>query len=134
MTTIVTELRNAGVRLTIENGKIKATGDKAALARWMPVLRERRAEIVEALKVGAGDTARSRALTAEDEAVIRRWLALIGETDPATIAAVIEQCASDAAARAYFIRRAAEEPPAAKMTDVYHAAAQQNAKQKSVQD
>jgi hypothetical protein len=56
---IVTELRNAGIRLTIENGKIKATGDKAALARWMPVIRERKAEIVAALKAGAGE-ARSR--------------------------------------------------------------------------
>jgi len=110
---IVTELRAAGVRLTIEDGKVRATGNKAALERWMPVIRERKAEIIEALKVGAGDTARSRALTAEDEALIRRWLARIEETDPVTIAAVIEQCLNDAAAMSYFLERAAEEPPAA---------------------
>jgi hypothetical protein len=126
---IVTELRAAGVRLTVENGKIKATGDREALARWMPVLRERRAEIIAALKVGAGDTA---PLTAEDEAVIRRWLFAIGERDEATIAAVIEQCLNDAAARAYFLERAAEELPAARMTKENYAAAQQNPKQKSV--
>jgi hypothetical protein len=49
---VVTELRATGVRLTIEDGKIKATGNKAALERWLPVLRERRAEIIAALKVG----------------------------------------------------------------------------------
>jgi hypothetical protein len=52
-------------------------------------------------------------LTASEEAAIRAWLALIGETDPATIAAVIEQCRSDADARDYFTGRAAEELPGA---------------------
>ena len=49
----------------------------------------------------------STPLTASEEMAIRAWLALIGETDPATIAAVIEQCQSDAAARDYFTGRAA---------------------------
>ena len=49
------------------------------------------------------------ALTAEDETAIRVWLALIEETDPATIAEVIGQCQQDADARHYFTRRAAAE-------------------------
>jgi len=157
---IVTELRNAGVRLTIEGGKVRATGDRAALARWLPVLRERRDEIIEALKVGAGDTARSvwwrlhfadrepleiaftppetraevlagrpgateaepfepaitppeKPLDVKEELLIRRWLSAIGERDEATIAAVIGRCLNDAAARGYFLERAAEELPAA---------------------
>ncbi len=46
-------------------------------------------------------------LTASDEMAIRAWLALIQETDLATIAEVIGQCQRDADARDYFIGRAA---------------------------
>ena len=46
----------------------------------------------------------SAPLTASEEAAIRAWLALIVETDPATIAEVIGQCQRDADARAYFTR------------------------------
>jgi hypothetical protein len=49
----------------------------------------------------------SAPLTASEEAAIRAWLALIGETDPATIAAVIDHCQRDADARDYFAGRAA---------------------------
>lgn len=49
----------------------------------------------------------SAALTAEEETAIRAWLALIEETDPATIAEVIGQCQRDADARDYFTGRAA---------------------------
>lgn len=53
----------------------------------------------------------SAALTAEEETAIRAWLALIEETDPATIAEVIGQCQRDADARDYFTGRAAAELP-----------------------
>ena len=53
----------------------------------------------------------SAPLTASEEAAIRAWLALIEETDPATIAEVIGQCQRDADARDYFTRRAAAELP-----------------------
>ena len=49
----------------------------------------------------------SAPLTASEEAAIRAWLALIEETDPATIAEVIGQCQQDADARDYFTGRAA---------------------------
>ena len=45
-------------------------------------------------------------LTAKEETAIRAWLALIGETDPATITEVIGQCQQDAEARDYFTGRA----------------------------
>jgi hypothetical protein len=51
----------------------------------------------------------SAPLSASEEAVIRAWLALIEETDPATIVEVIGQCQRDADARHYFIGRAAAE-------------------------
>jgi hypothetical protein len=53
----------------------------------------------------------SAPLTASEETAIRAWLALIEETDPATIAEVISQCRRDADARDYFTRRAAAELP-----------------------
>lgn len=53
----------------------------------------------------------SAPLTASDETAIRAWLALIEETDPATIADVIGQCQRDADARDYFTGRAAVELP-----------------------
>jgi hypothetical protein len=66
---------------------------------------------VESLsKVGAGDTA-TAPMTAEEEQGIRAWLAVIEETDPATIAEVMSQCQRDADARDYFTGRAAAELP-----------------------
>jgi hypothetical protein len=53
----------------------------------------------------------SAPLTDEEETAIRAWLALIEETDPATIAEVIGQCQRDADARDYFTGRAAAELP-----------------------
>jgi len=122
---IVTELRAAGVRLTIEDGKVKATGDKAALERWMPVLRERRDEIIEALEAGASD---DRRLCAECRH-------LRGE-----VCSIARPGGIVDAARGYrpvrrLVRCAGfEEPPPAEMTSRNHAAAQQNPKQNSVQD
>lgn len=42
-------------------------------------------------------------MTANEELAIRAWLALIGETDPATIAEIMGQCQQDAVARDFFI-------------------------------
>ena len=41
----------------------------------------------------------SAPLSAEEEAAIRAWLALIGETDPATVAEVIDRCRKDGGMR-----------------------------------
>jgi hypothetical protein len=158
--TIIREARADGVRLALSPaGTIKATGDGAAVNRWLSVLREHKAEIVQALKIGASDTATasrwwlihyldreplevacnppathtqilerhpdavaaepfepiirqpSASLTDKEEMAIRAWLALTEETDPATIAEVIERCQRDADAREYFTGRAAAELP-----------------------
>jgi hypothetical protein len=118
---IIREAQADGVRLALSPaGTIKATGDGAAVSRWLSVIRERKAEIIEALKVGAAETATDSrcsigqapaSLTASEEMAIRAWLALIGETDPETIAEVIGQCRQIADVRNYFIGRAAAELP-----------------------
>jgi hypothetical protein len=46
-----------------------------------------------------------------EEMAIRAWMVLIEETDPATIAEVIDQCQRDADARNYFLKRARELVP-----------------------
>ncbi len=53
----------------------------------------------------------SAPLTDSEESAIRAWLALIEETDPATIVEVIGQCQRDADARDYFTGRAVAELP-----------------------
>lgn len=56
--TIIREAQADGVRLALSpTGTIKATGDGVAVNRWLAVIRERKAEIIDVLKVGAGDTA-----------------------------------------------------------------------------
>ena len=154
--TIIRKAQSDGVSLTLSPaGTIKATGDGAAVNRWLGVIREHKAEIIDVLKVGAGDTATasrwwlihypdrdpvevaccpeathadilerhpdavaaepftptirqpSVPLAASEETAIRAWLALIEETDPATIAEVIGQCQRDADARDDFTGRAA---------------------------
>ena len=118
---IIREAQADGVRLALSPaGTIKATGDSAAVSRWLAAIRERKAEIIEALKVGAAETMTvsrcsvrhpSAHLTASEEKAIRAWLALIEETDPETIAEVIGQCQRIADVRDYFTGRAAAELP-----------------------
>ena len=50
----------------------------------------------------------SAPMTANEETAIRGWLALIEETDPATIAEVIAQCHRNADARDYYLLRATQ--------------------------
>lgn len=50
------------------------------------------------------------ALSENDEAAIRAWLAYIAETNADTISEVLAQCRTDMEARAYFLRRAEEVP------------------------
>ena len=52
---IIREAQSEGVKLTLSHaGTIKAIGDGTAVNRWLAVIRENKAEIVEALKIGAG--------------------------------------------------------------------------------
>jgi hypothetical protein len=106
---IISAAQAEGVTLRLSPaGTIKATGDGVAVNRWHAVIRERKFEIIEVLRVGPVDTA---FMTAEEESTVRAWLVLIEETDQATITEVISQCQRDANARAYFIGRAAVELP-----------------------
>ena len=45
-----------GVEVRFEDGKLKAQGDSAAIERWAALLKTNKAGIIDALKVGAGET------------------------------------------------------------------------------
>lgn len=52
----------------------------------------------------------SAPMTPEDETAIRAWLAHIGETDPVTIAEVLDKCRADASERQVVLQWADEVP------------------------
>ena len=108
--TLIENMVAAGVQLTLsESGSIKATGDSAVISRWLPTIRDHRAELIEALRRMAGDEAISLVMSDADEQHILAWLDHIGESDPVTIGEVIDRCRSDASARRYFLERAHED-------------------------
>jgi len=63
---------------------------------------------VATVAVAKSPQGQTATMTAREEMAIRAWLALIEETDPVTIAEVIDQCRRDADAREYFTWRAAK--------------------------
>lgn len=60
---------------------------------------------VEAVAHAPGKTPPERPLLEDERTRIRRWLELIGETDPATIAKVLTMAAEDSTARHYYLER-----------------------------
>lgn len=92
-----------GVRLTMSpSGTLKVTGDGSAVTRWLPVIREHKPAIIDALQDG-GDTG---ALAPEDEATIRAWLDRIEETDPKLIAETLDRCRADPGVKRFFLELA----------------------------
>lgn len=99
-----------GVMLSLSDvGTIKVVGDGAAVSRWLPTIRECKAEIIGVLKTGGEVQILPRLLplAANEVATVRGWLAYIGENDPDTVAEVIASCQKDLEARRYFIAQAA---------------------------
>jgi hypothetical protein len=99
--TLIKEAAADGVILSLTlAGAVKASGDRAAVTRWIPAVRGRKPEIIKALL-------QASALTG-DLGAIKAWLQFIGEHDPAIIADVLDKCRVDADALDYFNKRAAE--------------------------
>ncbi len=71
--TIIRAAAAEGVDLTISpTGTINALGHQDAIDRWVLVIREHKASIIAALKVGAGDTPNHTAFDNRLDAVIRK--------------------------------------------------------------
>lgn len=60
---------------------------------------------VEVVEHAPGKTPPERPLLEDERTRIRRWLELIGETDPATIAKVLAAAAEDSTAKHYYLDR-----------------------------
>jgi hypothetical protein len=106
------------------------------MTRWLPTIREHKAEIIDALEAFeeraaiyeyeagfsreeaermalasvTGCALPTNTMTAEDETAIRAWLARIEETDPQNIADTLALARRDQEARAFFLLRTAGLP------------------------
>ena len=100
-----------GVMLSLSStGTVKANGDSAAVNRWLPLIREHKAAIVELLAATPTTRRPVVPMTAEQEAAIRAWLTFINETDSYIIADTLERCRIDTNVLTYFVMRSAEVP------------------------
>ena len=111
--TILKDSAAAGVTLSLSStGTIKAAGNQAAMALWLPAIREHKTGIVALLAEGAnvepGRQLPDTLLAGDQEAAVLAWLSEIGETDETTIADVLTLCRQDEDARRYFLGRAVE--------------------------
>lgn len=70
-------------------------------------------EAIAAEPIPPAPTKPTAPLTAREESLIRAWLVLIEETDPATIADVLGRCRTDPEAKDYYTGRAAAQLPRA---------------------
>ena len=59
-------------------GTLKANGDDKAVRRWLGVIREHKGQLIDALQVGAGDTA----LETDRSIAYRAWLIHYADRDP----------------------------------------------------
>jgi hypothetical protein len=147
-TDLILTVQSEGVILSLsDSGAIKYEGDEAAVNRWLPAIKERKADILETLKANTAfwrwlihfpdrepmevtfspELGKSEVLklypdavaaepfdppissphdplTADEEAIIRSWIASIGETDPNTIEEAVDGCRNNSDARKYFLR------------------------------
>ena len=103
---ILIAAKSDGLRFEISpSGTLKTAGNNDAVQKWLPTIRQHKAEILEVLRQPTNGI---EPLSDHDEAHILDWLSRIGETDPVTIGEVIDRCRSDQEARTYFTGRANE--------------------------
>ena len=102
------KIRSAGFELWLkDNGNIGIKPFDALTPQQLEFLKVHKVEIVEAL--AANDDHRPR-LNPKDKTAILRWLHFIGETDQAMIDDVLDYCAGNPEALAYYLKRAEEVP------------------------
>ncbi|WP_020562524.1 hypothetical protein [Methylosarcina fibrata] len=103
------KIRSAGFELWLkDNGNIGIRPFDALTPQQLEFLKVHKAEIIEAL--AANDDRRPR-LNSKDKTAILAWLHFIGETDQALIDDVLDYCAGNPDALAYYLKRAEEVPP-----------------------
>lgn len=120
-TLIQDAIRDGLTLAATETGTLRVQGSKSVVAKWAPILKERKTEILAALRSPANDAhpvsweqwqiahpSPGTVPLTEDEALsLRAWLDLIGEHDKATIADVLTACEKFPDSRAHFLNEAA---------------------------
>ncbi len=91
-TAIIRQAQADGVVLALSpTGSLLAVGEREAVRRWLPTIREHKTELLEALR------------RTPEEREILQWLNRIDETDPATIRATLAKCNDDPDALRFFL-------------------------------
>lgn len=91
-TTIIQQAQADGVMLALSPaGTIKAVGNGEAVNRWLPVIREHKAELLDALR-----------WTPEEREIVD-WLRRIGEPNPQVIRETLAKCRTRPDWRAAFL-------------------------------
>jgi hypothetical protein len=83
-----------GVEVALRDGRLAAVGTDAAVNRWLPELRAAKEQVINLLRWPT------------DEAVIRRWLTEIGETDQHLIEMTLRWCKTDTVSRGWVLAQA----------------------------
>ena len=105
---IIAQAQADGVFMTLSPaGTIKASGAGEAVNRWLPTIRERKAELLAMLKAASDAAAivRHEATDPEEREVVT-WMESILENDPAAYREVLEKMRSNPTYRAAFLKMA----------------------------
>ena len=103
------KIRNAGFELWVkDNGNIGIRPFNALTPQQLEFLKVHKVEIIAEL---AANDAPSPRLNPKDRAAILAWLHSIGETNQEIIDDVLDYCAGNPEALAYYLKRAEEIPP-----------------------
>ena len=90
--TIIKQAKADGVSLALsQTGSIKAIGNEQAITRWIPLIRERKAELLDVLR------------NTPDELEILAWMESIGETDPVIFQETLTKCRTNPDALRFFL-------------------------------
>lgn len=80
---IIQGARSDGVDLRLTDaGTIKASGDQAAVSRWLAAIREHKPEIIALLKASPATTSRGWTVTYPNGSVIETYILLADGTCP----------------------------------------------------
>lgn len=104
---LIEQVHAAGGRIEAKGETLKLAAPKPLPDDLMSELRQHKGELLSFLRAASHQV---ETMTANDEALIRTWLAYIEETDQDTIAEVLAKCRDNPEARAYFLHRAEEMP------------------------
>ena len=103
--TIIQKAQADGVLLALSPaGTIKAAGNGEAVNRWLPVIREHKAELLDMLRAAseAAATVRPDAASPEEREVVN-WLERILEDDPVVYRETHAKCRANPDALRFFL-------------------------------